>query len=188
MLRVLNLRTWRRYLGTTLATEIFCGGQTPVIWWSGCLSIFLSRALCCSPTLPTPAGVPLLATTSCQAYGLRTSRIFPSTIASSWRFFMQSAGFSTFSAATRCPYSRTTPQRWLISTSKGVPVRLPSISWLSHPAPLRTSRCSSAPPNCPWEAKRLGGLPQSRFLSVGLGVDPLPGSLQGSVPPLAGQH
>ena len=40
----------------------------------------------------------------------------------------------------------------------------------------------------PGEAQRLGGLAQSQFPSLGLGVDPLPGCLPGSLPPLTGQH
>ena len=94
------------------------------------LSIFLSRSSCCSPTLQIPAGVPLSGPTTYQAYGFRTSRPFPSTIASSWPFFMQS-GVSFIFTASRCCSSQTTPRLWPASASKVVLVRRHTIPWLS---------------------------------------------------------
>ena len=72
--------------------------------------------------------------------------------------------------------------------TRGYPLGYPRLRVSVHPAPLRIARCLSASPVYSRETQRLGRLAQSRFPSVGLGVDPLPGGLPGSLLALAGQH
>ena len=74
---------WR---GIPIATRIFCGGPTSLIFKLVCLSASLSPTCACSQTRWTPAGVPLSATSICQARGLPYPLGFPSITESFWQF------------------------------------------------------------------------------------------------------
>ena len=86
MWSVVSSRTISLWSGIPIAIRIFCGEPTSLIFKSVCLLVSLSPTCACSQTHRTPAGVPLSATSFCQARGLPYPIGFPSFTESFWQF------------------------------------------------------------------------------------------------------
>ena len=175
-----------RSLGTTPAGRIFGGGPIRPISWSGWTCLFLIRSSYSSPTHQTRVGARLSVPTIYPAGGLAMFLSIPSTTESFWLSSL-SSGFSPSPPGQVCvSVHRQYINSVLPAQGRGHSLIHTQLRGASHSPPLRGLRCSSAPPVCSGSPERFSRLSQSAWPGPRFGMDPPPGGVSRSFPPLAG--